>query len=74
MGNVYRHGVGRRHDQLLISTRQRSLDTLDGQDSGLGKFPYRAVIEEFPDLVSRVSEVSSGPLAPTWDNFAPLQA
>jgi hypothetical protein len=37
------------------------VDTLDGQDSGLGKSPYRVVIEDFPDLVSRVSEVSSGP-------------
>ena len=27
------------------------------------KVPYRAFIEEFPDLVSNVSEVSSGPLA-----------
>ena len=28
-----------------------------------GKVPYTAVIEEFPDLVSNVSEVSSDPLA-----------
>ncbi len=35
------------------------LDTLDGLDSGLGKFSYRAVIGEFSDLVSKVSEVSS---------------
>jgi len=44
---------------------------LDGQDSGLGKFSYRAVIEEFPDLVSRVSEVSSGPLAPLYSFVSP---
>jgi hypothetical protein len=25
-----------------------------------GKVPYRGFIEEFPDLVSRVSEVSNG--------------
>ena len=39
------------------------LDTLDGLDSGLGKFSIGGFIEEFPDLVSRVSEVSSGRLA-----------
>jgi hypothetical protein len=32
---------------------------LDGLDSGLGKSSISADIEEFPDLVSRVSEVSS---------------
>ena len=36
------------------------LDTLDGQDSSLGKFSIERFIEEFPDLVSRVSEVSNG--------------
>jgi hypothetical protein len=47
--------------QLRGCQRVRTwLDTLDGQDSGLGKFPIERFIEEFPDLVSRVSEVSSG--------------
>jgi hypothetical protein len=35
------------------------LDTLDGLDTVLGKFSIERFIEEFPDLVSRVSEVSS---------------
>ncbi len=35
------------------------LDTLDGQDSGLGKFSIGRFIEEFPDLASRVSKVSN---------------
>jgi hypothetical protein len=38
------------------------LDTLDGQDSSLGKFSIERFIEEFPKLVSKVSEVSTNGL------------